>query len=120
MIGFSKKYMILGVMIISILILLIICKSINYRISNNFIIENFELWENHYEKRDKSTFSKPAIPSFGINIWSEQFNEQRKLFDDRYKPNNLPNMPNYPERYTLSGMFIDEGPIESNTIMYNQ
>jgi hypothetical protein len=119
MIGFSKKYIIWCVIIISILLFFVICKSINYRINDNFIIENFELWENYYEKRDKSTFSKPAIPSFGINIWSEQFNEQRKLFNERYKPNNLPNMPNYPERYTLSGIFIDEGPIESNTTVYN-
>ena len=119
MFPFSKKYMIWGLMITSILLFFVICKWINYLVEYHFISENFELGENLYEKRNNTTFSKPAIPSFGINIWSEQFNEQRKLFDARYKPNNLPNMPNYPERYTMSGIFIDEGPIESNTIAYN-
>lgn len=119
MVPFSKKYIICGLMITSILLFFVICKWINYLVEYHFISENIERGENLYEKRHNSSFSKPAIAILGINTWSEQFNEQRKLFDERYKPNNLQYMPNYPERPTLSGIFVDEGPIESNTISYN-
>lgn len=60
-------------------------------------------------------FSKPSMANFGVNIWSGQFNEEKKLFDKRYKPNNLEYMPNYPKRYSLTGEFIEDGPLASNS-----
>ena len=67
------------------------------------------------EKRiTKNMYSKPAMPNFGVNTWSDEFNEGQKLFDERYKPSRLTFMPNYPERYSLSGEFIDNGPFPSN------
>ena len=62
-------------------------------------------------------FSKPAMPNFGVNTWSGKFNKGRKLFDDRYKPAGLKNMPSYSDRYSLSGEFIDEGPLPSNSYL---
>ena len=59
-------------------------------------------------------FGKPLAPNIGTNTWSNQFNKDRKMFDDRYKPSNTKNMPSYSERYSLSGEFNDEGPIASN------
>ena len=61
-------------------------------------------------------FAKPPSPNFGIDIWTRNFIEQRKLFDKRYKPTNkeYPNMLKYPQRYSLSGMFMEEEPLESN------
>ena len=59
-------------------------------------------------------YSKPAMPNFGVNTWSSEFNEDQKLFDARYKPNKLKSMSNYPERYTLTGEFIDDGPFAAN------
>ena len=58
--------------------------------------------------------SKPAAPNFGVNTWLGEFNEDRSLFDKRYKPKNLQFMPNYKQRYSLTGEFIDEGPFASN------
>lgn len=59
-------------------------------------------------------YSKPSHPNFGVNIWSEDFNEENKLFEKRYKPSGLQYMPNYPKRYSLSGEFIEDGPFASN------
>jgi len=53
-------------------------------------------------------------PNYGINIWRGKFDIEQEIFDERYKPVNLINMPNYPYRYTLSGEFLTNGPIPSN------
>ena len=59
--------------------------------------------------------SKPAAPNFGVNTWLGEYNEGRSLFDKRYKPNNLQFMPNYKQRYSLTGEFMDDGPFPSNS-----
>ena len=59
-------------------------------------------------------YSKPAMANFGINTWLSEFNEDQKLFDDRYKPTKVNFMPNYPKRYSLTGEFIEDGPFASN------
>ena len=63
---------------------------------------------------NSNMFSKPSKANFGIDIWTNQFKEEKKLFDKRYKPNNLKYMPNYPKRYSLTGEFIEDGPLASN------
>ena len=62
-------------------------------------------------------YSKPAQANFGVDTWSDEFNEDKKLFDKRYKPSGLQFMPNYPERYTLTGEFKEDGPYASNAPM---
>lgn len=59
-------------------------------------------------------YSKPSQPNFGVDTWSQEFNEVQKLFDERYKPSGLQYMPNYPKRYSLTGEFIEDGPFPSN------
>jgi hypothetical protein len=59
-------------------------------------------------------YSKPAEANFGVNTWIDEFNEGNKLFDKRYKPPNLQFMPNYSQRYSLTGEFIEDGPFPSN------
>lgn len=59
-------------------------------------------------------YSKPAQPNFGVDVWKKGFNEDYKLFDKRYKPSGLQYMPNYPQKYSLSGDFIEDGPYASN------
>ena len=56
---------------------------------------------------------KPAMADFGVNTWRSSFNESRSEFNKRYKP-PAREYPKYPERYTLSGEFVDDGPIPSN------
>ena len=60
-------------------------------------------------------FSKPSMPNFGGNMWFSQFESDKNLFDKRYKPDQLKNMPNYPERYSLTGQFIEDGPFPANS-----
>jgi hypothetical protein len=57
-------------------------------------------------------FQKQPAPNFGVNIWKDQFEKEKILFDKKYKP-NLHN-PNYPERYTLTSEFLEDGPLPSN------
>ena len=59
-------------------------------------------------------FSKPDMANFGINTWMTSFKAGTDAFDKRFKPTNLQFMPEYPERYSLSGQFIEEGPLASN------
>lgn len=62
-------------------------------------------------------FAKPAMPDFGKNTWSDKFIKGRKLFDDRYKPSGLKNMPSYSDRYSITGEFVDDGPLPSNSYL---
>lgn len=57
-------------------------------------------------------FQKQTGPNFGVNVWKKQFDEEKIMFDKKYKP-GLHN-PNYPERYTLSSEFTEDGPLPSN------
>lgn len=58
---------------------------------------------------------KPAMANFGVNVWKSAFHKSQNLFDKRYKPPQLTNMPNYPSRYSLTGEFMDDGPYASNS-----
>lgn len=59
-------------------------------------------------------FEPAPKANFGTNVWRSAFNQDRHLFDKRYKPQGLPNMPEYSRRYSITGEFMDEGPIASN------
>ncbi len=65
----------------------------------------------------KDMLSQPAMPAFGINTWLTSFNKERKLYNKRYKPPQLSYMPNYPQRYSLTGDFIEDGPLASNAVL---
>ena len=66
---------------------------------------------------NKEKLDKPPQASFGVNTWISAFNGGQKLFDDRYKPAGLKFMPNYDERYTTTGTFLDDGPLASNAYL---
>jgi hypothetical protein len=59
-------------------------------------------------------FSKPVMSNFGGNMWFSQFVSDKDLFDKRYRPGKFKNMPNYPERYSLTGQFVEDGPFPAN------
>ena len=64
-------------------------------------------------------YSKPSMANFGVNTWMAEFNEEQNLFNKRYKPPSIQYMPNYPERYSLTGEFIEDGPFASNSFIPN-
>jgi hypothetical protein len=66
---------------------------------------------------NKKNVDKPAQPNFGINTWITAFNGSQQLFDERYKPAGLLFMPNYEKRYSLSGEFVEDGPLASNSYL---
>ena len=57
------------------------------------------------------------MPNFGVNTWSTSFNEGSKEFDKVYEPSGLQFMPDYSKRYSLSGQFIEDGPLPSNAYL---
>jgi hypothetical protein len=63
-------------------------------------------------------FSKTPSPTFGINTWRDDFDSEQKLFDKRYKPpNDIQFMPSYPPRYSVTGDFLENGPLASNATL---
>ena len=59
-------------------------------------------------------FEKPAQANFGVNTWRNKFDFSQKLFDNRYKCDSYPFKPEYPKRYSDTGMFLEDGPLASN------
>lgn len=53
----------------------------------------------------------------GVDTWRETFDAQKELFDKRYSPAAQSFMPNYPKRPTLSGEFVDDGPLAANAFL---
>jgi hypothetical protein len=62
----------------------------------------------------KDLYARPGQANFGSDTWGSSFNEGQKLFNKRYKPNQLQYMPNYPPMYSITGEFIGDGPLPSN------
>jgi hypothetical protein len=52
--------------------------------------------------------NKPPMANFGTNIWRTPFDNSLREFDKRYKHLGV---LNYPNHYTVTGEFIDDGPI---------
>ena len=65
----------------------------------------------------RKKFSKPVSPNFGENIWMAKFKEENSMFKQRYTPSGLQYMPSYPERYSLTGDFVENGPLPSNSFL---
>lgn len=59
----------------------------------------------------------PVQANFGKNTWIDKFNENRQLFNERYKPSGLENLPSYPNRPSATGQFTDEGPLAANAYL---
>jgi hypothetical protein len=63
---------------------------------------------------------KPPTANYGVNSWGAGLENTRTFFNKKYKPsNNLLYMPTYKKRYSLTGSFIDDGPLASNAILSN-
>jgi len=62
--------------------------------------------------------SRPPMPDFGENTWEKSFEQDQKMFNNTYKPPTLTNMPNYKERYSMTGIFKTDGPYASNATLY--
>jgi len=66
---------------------------------------------------NKDKLQPPPQADFGVNTWKSSFKNGQKLFDDRYKPAGLKNMPTYDKRYSATGQFVDDGPLASNAYL---
>lgn len=63
-------------------------------------------------------FTPPPAYNTGVNMWRAPFDEGESLYNEVYKPPaNLTNMPSYTPRYSLSGQFMENGPLASNSYL---
>lgn len=62
-------------------------------------------------------YIKPAMANFGVNTWKSSFIEDQKMFNSKYKPPQMPNMPTYKNRYTMTGEFINNDPYAANAYL---
>ena len=67
---------------------------------------------NKHSEKDED--GKPVQANFGVNTWTDNFNESQLLFNKRYKPNQSQYMPNYQQMYSVTGEFTENGPLASN------
>lgn len=61
-----------------------------------------------------NTFKRAPPTSNGVNTWRSNFNASSMLYDSKFKPPNLTYMPIYTKSYSVTGEFIDNGPLASN------
>jgi hypothetical protein len=61
--------------------------------------------------------NKPPMPNFGENTWSKSFEQDQQMFNNKYKPPALPNMPDYTERYSMTGIYTNDDPYASNATL---
>ena len=59
--------------------------------------------------------TSPPMANFGTNIWRSPFDNSLREFDKRYKLVGLEGEMKYPKHYTITGEFIDDGPLEWST-----
>jgi len=60
---------------------------------------------------------KPAMADFGTNTWKSSFVRDEKMFNDKYGPPQMIYMPDYVNRYTLTGEFITNDPYAANAYL---
>lgn len=66
--------------------------------------------------RENSTFLKVPTYNIGYNTWRKTYDKGTTLFNSRnsLSPNEIEEAPHYPKRKTLSGEFLDDGPLPAN------
>lgn len=72
-----------------------------------------------YGKGDNLT---PSSYFKGVDQWTKSFKVGMELYNKRYNPNIevLPFLPKYPPRPSLSGEFMDDGPLAANAFLSNK
>ena len=67
----------------------------------------------------KNVFSKPSQANFGTDVWTAPYKQSLALFDKRYKQPTTQYMTKYPSTYSLTGDFMEEGPLAANAYFRN-
>ena len=66
---------------------------------------------NHAKIIEENPPENPLYLSYNVNIWKTKYNQGMNLFQKRY---NVPGSVVYPDKYTLSGEFQDDGVFAAN------
>jgi len=60
---------------------------------------------------------KPVQANFGVNTWRSKFDQENKMYQNRYRCDSYPYLSNYQQRYSDTGMFLQDGPLASNAYL---
>ena len=60
---------------------------------------------------------KPAQANFGVNTWRSKFDQENEMYQNRYQCDSYPYLSTYQERYSDTGMFLQDGPLASNAYL---
>ena len=95
--------------IVSVLLLGVFCWSSSSSSSSKIFFESFSTATEATD--DSKAFSPPPIANFGVNTWRQTFDSQQKMFKSRF---DVESMLHFPSRPSLTGEFVDDGPLASN------
>jgi hypothetical protein len=71
---------------------------------------------------DKGENLTPPQYFKGVDQWTKPFKAGMELYNKKFNPNIqvLPFLPKYPPRPSLSGEFVDDGPLAANAFLSNK
>jgi hypothetical protein len=68
---------------------------------------------------NNNKFGRPPQLNSKVNTWREKYNTSTMLYNSKFKPPQMSFMPNYRSQYSVTGEFIDNGPLPSNWFVTN-
>ncbi len=92
-------------------------ESVSSSLVNAFGAEGYEEVNHHGNRKQKKSSSEPIVifRDTKTDTWSDTFRREQALFDQHFRPQNVPFMPSYAYRTTLTGAFREDGPFPANT-----
>jgi hypothetical protein len=72
-----------------------------------------------YSKANNNKNSDPPLYFKGVDQWTTAFNTGMEIYNKKFNPSIeiLPYVPKYPLRNSLSGEFVDDGPLAANAFL---
>lgn len=68
---------------------------------------------------NNNSFRKTPGFANGVNTWRNRFDKMNSLFDSKFVTPHLLYMPVYSKRYSITGEFLENGPLPSNASLSN-
>ena len=78
--------------------------------------QNASLWQ-------KDKLAPVPVPDLGYDLWTPSANVSQSLYDDKMTfwysaaPKEFASMPIYPKRQSVTGIFVDNGPLAANAFL---
>jgi hypothetical protein len=71
-------------------------------------------YQNYLRINTEKATKNPPTANLGVDTWTNKFDIGEDFYNQRYRPNGLQFMPEYPKITTNTGQFITDGPLPAN------